>query len=118
MTAAGHTRIIYDVEDPAQPGIGPAEELVRHRCIAFYQRLGAVVPPVHGHLPPQGSASHPMLLMAADYVANTPPAAEDAERIVLAVCEHRYGMAATDPVVAETLRLSGPSYSRADPTFQ
>ncbi|PWK81202.1 hypothetical protein C8D88_119111 [Lentzea atacamensis] len=118
MTAAGHTRIIYDVEDPAQPGIGPAEELVRHRCIAFYQRLGAVVPPVHGHLPPQGSAGHPMLLMAADYVANTPPAAEDAERIVLAVCEHRYGMAATDPVVAETLRLSGPSYSRADPTFQ
>ncbi|RAS70779.1 hypothetical protein C8D87_1011080 [Lentzea atacamensis] len=78
MTVAGYTRIIYDVEDPAQPGIGPAAELVRHRRIAFYQRIGAV----------------------------------------LAVYEHRYGMAATDPVVAETLRLSGLSYSRADPTFQ
>lgn len=115
MTRAGYTRIIFDVEDPAQPGIGPAEELIRHRRIAFYRRLGAEVLPVHGFLPPQGSAGYPMLLMAADHVPGTLPAVEDSERIVLAVYEHRYGMSATDPVVAETLRLS---YRRADPTFQ
>lgn len=115
MARAGHTRIVFDVEDPAQPGIGAAEELVRHRRIAFYRRLGAEVLPVRGFLPPQGSAGYPMLLMAADHVAGTPSAVEDSERIVLAVYEHRYGLTADDPVVAETLRLS---YRRADPTFQ
>jgi GNAT superfamily N-acetyltransferase len=107
MTAAGSTRIVFDVEDPAQPGIGPAEELVRRRRIAFYERLGAEVLAINGYLPPQGSAGYPMLLMAADYVVADPPATEDLERITLAVYEHRYGMPATDPVVERTLRLSG-----------
>lgn len=107
MTEAGHTRIIYDVEDPAQPGIGAEEELIRRRRIAFYGRLGAQVLPINGYLPPQGSAGFPMLLMAADYVPHDPPATEDIERITLAVYEHRYGMPATDPVVERTLRLSG-----------
>ncbi|WP_229812635.1 GNAT family N-acetyltransferase [Lentzea flava] len=116
MTGAGHTRIIFDVEDPAQPGISAAEELIRHRRIAFYRRLGAEVLPVRGFLPPQGSAGHPMLLMAADHVPNTPPAAEDSRRIVLAVYEHRYGMTAADPVVAETLRLSGLAAAPSRPS--
>ncbi|MDX3660523.1 GNAT family N-acetyltransferase [Streptomyces sp. ID05-26A] len=109
MTSAGHTRIVYDVEDPAQHGIGPAEERIRHRRIAFYRRLGAVLLPVNGYLPPQGSAGYPMLLMAADYVDQSPAAADDLERIVVAVYEHRYGIAPSDPVVARTLRLSGVS---------
>ncbi|MFI6094595.1 hypothetical protein ACIA8G_03525 [Lentzea sp. NPDC051213] len=107
MTGAGYTRIVYDVEDPAQHGIDPAEESIRRRRIAFYRRLGATLLAVNGYLPPQGSAGYPMLLMAADYVESTPSAAEDLERITLAVYEHRYGMAATDPVVERTLRLSG-----------
>ncbi|MCR3749120.1 GNAT family N-acetyltransferase [Lentzea californiensis] len=111
MTGAGHTRIIYDVEDPAQPGIDPAEERIRHRRIAFYRRLGAVLLPVNGYLPPEGSAGHPMLLMAADYVAQTPAAADDLGRIVVAVYEHRYGIAPSDPVVTRTLRLSGVSHA-------
>ena len=109
MTSAGHTRIIYDVEDPAQHGIDPAEERIRHRRIAFYRRLGAVLLPVNGYLPPQGSAGYPMLLMAADYVAQSPAAADDLARITVAVYEHRYGIAPTDPVVERTLRLSGVS---------
>ncbi|MEV6711181.1 hypothetical protein AB0M48_03965 [Lentzea sp. NPDC051208] len=111
MTGAGHTRIVYDVEDPAQPGIGPAEERIRHRRIAFYRRLGAVLLPVRGYLPPEGSAGHPMLLMAADYFAQTPAAAEDVGRIVIAVYEHRYGIAPSDPVVTRTLWLSGVSHA-------
>ncbi|MDX8054214.1 hypothetical protein SK571_33000 [Lentzea sp. BCCO 10_0798] len=111
MTGAGHTRIVYDVEDPAQPGIDPAEERIRHRRIAFYRRLGAVLLPVRGYLPPEGSAGHPMLLMAADHVAQAPAAAEDLERIVVAVYEHRYGIAPSDPVVTRTLRLSGVSHA-------
>ncbi len=107
MTAAGYTRIVYDVEDPAQPGIGPAEELVRRRRIAFCRGLGAEVLAINGYLPPQGSAGYPMLLMAADHVVADPPATEDLERITLAVYEHRYGMPATDPAVERTLRLSG-----------
>lgn len=118
MTGAGRTRIVYDVEDPAEHGISAAEESIRRRRIAFYRRLGAVLLPVNGFLPPQATAACPMLLMAADYVSNTPSALEDLERITLAVYEHRYGMPATDPVVARTLRLTGMSYSRAEPTFQ
>ncbi|MGI5500567.1 hypothetical protein [Lentzea sp. CA-135723] len=112
MTSAGHTRIVYDVEDPAQHGIDAAEERIRHRRITFYRRLGAVLLPVNGYLPPQGSAGYPMLLMAADYVDQTPAAADDLERIVVAVYEHRYGVAPTDPVVERTLRLSGVSHAR------
>ncbi|GLY51214.1 GNAT family N-acetyltransferase [Lentzea sp. NBRC 102530] len=109
MTDAGHTRIVYDVEDPAQHGIDQTEERIRRRRIEFYRRLGAVLLPVNGYLPPQGSAGYPMLLMAADYVEQTPAAADDLERIVVAVYEHRYGVAPSDPVVARTLRLSGVS---------
>jgi hypothetical protein len=111
MTGAGHTRIVHDVEDPAQPGIDQAEERIRHRRIAFYRRLGAVLLPVRGYLPPEGSAGHPMLLMAADYVTQAPAAAEDLGRIVVAVYEHRYGIAPSDPVVTRTLRLSGVSHA-------
>jgi hypothetical protein len=105
MADAGFTRIVYDVEDPAEPGIRPAEELVRHRRIAFYTRLGAVLLPANGYLPD----SYPMLLMAADLdVTQTPPiTGDDLRDTTLAVYRYRYGFASTDPVVQRTLRLSG-----------
>jgi hypothetical protein len=105
MADAGFTRIVYDVEDPAEPGISPAEEVVRHRRIAFYIRLGAVLLPANGYLP----GSYPMLLMATDLdVAQTPPiTGDDLRDTTLAVYRYRYGFATTDPVVQRTLRLSG-----------
>jgi hypothetical protein len=105
MADAGFTRIVYDVEDPAEPGICPAEELIRHRRIAFYTRLGAVLLPANGYLPD----TYPMLLMAADLDTDqTPPiTGDDLRDVTLAVYRHRYGFADTDPVVQRTLRLSG-----------
>ncbi|MFD4636076.1 hypothetical protein ACFWN2_02105 [Lentzea sp. NPDC058436] len=105
----GRTRIVFDVEDPAEHGITAEEELVRRRRITFYVRLGAVLLPANGYLPPHGNDAHPMLLMAADLDRpRTPPiAGEDLRQVTSAVYRHRYGLDHTHPVVARTLRLSG-----------
>ncbi|MGW6442154.1 hypothetical protein [Lentzea sp. NPDC055074] len=77
--------------------LNPDEERIRHRRIAFYRRLGAVLLPVNGYPPPQGSAGYPTLLTAADHEPRSPAAADDLERIVVAVHGHRHGIAPTDP---------------------
>jgi len=106
---AGHTRIVFDVEDPAEHGITAEEEVVRRRRIQFYTRLGAVLLPANGYLPPHGEDAHPMLLMAAGLGrALTAPVVEaDLREITSAVYWHRCGLDATHPVVTRTLRLSG-----------
>lgn len=109
MLDAGFSRIVLDVEDPAEQGIGSAEEHVRRRRVAFYTRLGAALLPVHGYLPPHGHDPHPMLLLAADLDRPRTSSIEgdDLRLVVLAVYRHRYGLTATSPVVEHTLRLSG-----------
>lgn len=109
MAAAGFTRIVYDVEDPAEHGIDASEELIRRRRIGFYTRLGAVLLPANGYLPPHGTDAHPMLLMAADLGRPVTASIEgdDLRRTMLAVYRYRYGLEDTDPVVERTLRLSG-----------
>jgi ribosomal protein S18 acetylase RimI-like enzyme len=109
MASAGFTRIVYDVEDPEEQGIDAAEELIRRRRIGFYTRLGAVLLPANGYLPPHGTDAHPMLLMAADLDQPVTPPIEgdDMRRTMLAVYRYRYGLAHTDPIVERTLRLSG-----------
>lgn len=109
LLAAGHTRLVYDVEDPAEHGAAEPEITVRHRRIAFYLRLGARLLPVRDYLPPHGEDTHPMLLMAADLgVERTPPiVGDDLRDVVLAVYEHRYGLTESDPVVRRTVDLLG-----------
>ncbi|HEX8867016.1 MAG TPA: hypothetical protein VF821_15260 [Lentzea sp.] len=106
---AGFARIVFDVEDPAEDGIDAQEELIRRRRIAFYTRLGAVLLPANGYLPPHGDDAHPMLLMAADLHRShtTPIVGEDLRELTSAVYRHRYGLDDNHPVVTRTLRLSG-----------
>jgi hypothetical protein len=109
MAREGFTRIVYDVEDPAEAGIDDAEETIRHRRIAFYTRLGAVLLPVNGYHQPNEDESHTMLLMAADLTRQqtAPIVGDDLRDTVLAVYRHRYGLSDSDPLVEATLRQTG-----------
>ena len=111
MEEAGFTRMVHDVEDPAEPGVDAAEVVVRNRRISFYERNGARLLPVESYLPPHGDDEEPhsLRLMAADLNRSpTPPITGTALRaLVEAVYEHRYGLLPTDPVVRRTLTSSG-----------
>lgn len=107
MADAGHTRIVFDVEDPTETS-DPAEALIRRRRIGFYERLGAQLLPVNGYMPPHGDDTHPMLLMAADLdVRATRILGDDLRDVLIAGYRYRYGLAPGDPVVRNTLRQSG-----------
>jgi GNAT superfamily N-acetyltransferase len=95
LRAEGCTLLVFDVEDPGEPGCGPAELQVRTRRVGFYRRHDAVVLPVRGYQTPHGSADGdgwtPMLLMAAPVAAGGPaPGAGEARAIVSAVYQHRW----------------------------
>ncbi|MEO6084568.1 MAG: GNAT family N-acetyltransferase [Umezawaea sp.] len=110
MAETGFTRMVHDVEDPAETHVDPAEIVVRNRRIAFYERNGARLLPVESYLPPHGDEEpHSLRLMAADLNRSpTPPiVGNDLRALVEAVYEHRYGLPATDPVVRRTLVSSG-----------
>ena len=107
LRAEGGTLLVFDVEDPGEPGCGPAESQVRTRRVGFYQRHGAVVLPVRGYRTPHGSAGDdgwtPMLLMAAPVAAGGPaPGAGEAGAIVSAVYQHRWRLEPGHPRIAAT----------------
>jgi GNAT superfamily N-acetyltransferase len=103
----GYTRVLLDVEDPAEPGIDAAEKQIRERRIVFYQRLGAELLPVHDYAPPQpGGHSHPFRLIAAGLVPGPGPS-DSVRDQVLAVYRYRYELDAGDPAVRRTLERSG-----------
>ncbi|MDR6318256.1 GNAT family N-acetyltransferase [Actinoplanes couchii] len=98
--AAGHTRILLDVEDPDETGIDPDEEAIRRRRIVFYQRLGAELLPVRDYSPTQpGGHPHPLRLIAA----GLEPDGASVRDMVLAVYQHRYGTGPDDPAVRRAL---------------
>jgi GNAT superfamily N-acetyltransferase len=110
MADTGYTRMVHDVEDPAEPHVDPAEVVVRNRRIAFYERNGAQLLPVKSYLPPHGDEEpHSLRLMAVDLNRSpTPPiVGNDLRAVVEAVYEHRYGLPTSDPVVLRTLASSG-----------
>jgi GNAT superfamily N-acetyltransferase len=103
----GYTRVLLDVEDPAEPGIDADEKLLRERRIVFYQRLGAALLPVHDYEPPQpGGHPHPLRLIAAG-LASGPAASDSVRDQVLAVYRYRYDLDAGDPAVRRTMERSG-----------
>jgi len=112
LRADGCTLLVFDVEDPGEPGCGPAESQVRSRRVGFYQRHGAVVLPVRGYRTPHGSAGDggwtPMLLMAAPVAAGGPaPGTGEARAIVSAVYRHRWRLDPGHPQIAAT-RVAAP----------
>jgi GNAT superfamily N-acetyltransferase len=109
---AEYERILLDVEDPEEPGIGSEEEAVRRQRVAFYRRLGIEVLPLRSYRPPHGGEEQSMQLLASDLPPGdpTPTLGRDGIRqIVLAVYELRYGVTTADAVVRRTLADSGLS---------
>jgi GNAT superfamily N-acetyltransferase len=106
LRAGGRTLLVFDVEDPGEPGCGPAESQVRTRRVGFYQRHGAVVLPVRGYRTPHGNPGDdgwtPMLLMAAPVADGPAPGAGEAGAIVSAVYQHRWRLEPGHPRIAAT----------------
>jgi hypothetical protein len=96
--AAGCDRILLDVEDPDEPGTDAEEVRIRHRRIAFYDRLGARLLPVRDYRPAQpGGHPHPLRLIGAETGPDARPAT--LHDLVLAVYQYRYDLDAGDPSV-------------------
>jgi ribosomal protein S18 acetylase RimI-like enzyme len=107
LRADGAVLLVFDVEDPDEPGCGPVQARVRSARVGFYQRHGAVVLPVRGYRTPHGNADDdgwaPMLLMAAPVAAGRPaPGAGQARAIVSAVYQYRWRLDPGHPQIAAT----------------
>ena len=126
LCAAGNTVVVFDVEDPAEPGCAQPESRARSRRISFYQRRGASVLPVLGYVMPPLTAAGtdwtPMLLMASSLTGT--PLVADAQRVralVTAVYQHRWQMEPDHPQVVALVSAIRPvdraGDERLDPSF-
>jgi GNAT superfamily N-acetyltransferase len=107
MRDLGYTLLVFDVEDPDEPGCGEDELRIRNRRIGFYLRQGAQLLPVSGYRTPYGSAGDPgwtpMRLMAAPLTAGQPVSVVPAAEIVAAVYRYRWSLAPDHPQVTGTV---------------
>jgi GNAT superfamily N-acetyltransferase len=114
LRAAGFTLLVFDVDDPAEPGQEPGETSIRSRRIRFYERHGARLLPVTGYRTPH-VAPHagdpdwaPMLLMAAILAADPAsprpgPGDRWVRAVVDAVYRYRWELDPGDPRLAGVL---------------
>src|SRR5580692_3003996 len=58
LAAAGFSLLVWDVEDPDEPGTDAGEVLTRSRRITFYLRHGGWLLPVQGYRTPHEDAGH------------------------------------------------------------
>jgi GNAT superfamily N-acetyltransferase len=100
---AGATLLVFDVDDPDEPGCEPDEVTQRRRRIRFYERHGARLLPVTGYRAPDvapGAAGwSPMLLLTAPLAGplsgprpgpDSVPDADEVRAIVEAVFRFRW----------------------------
>lgn len=104
LAGEGRTRLLWDVEDPAEPGLSPALVEEHRRRIVFYERLGGRVLPVRDYRPPHEDGHAPSLLLMDTDLG--PGDDADLRQRVEAVFRWRYGRQADDPVVRRTLDAS------------
>jgi GNAT superfamily N-acetyltransferase len=111
LRESGYSLLVFDVEDPAEPGCGRQEVAVRSRRIAFYQLHGASVLPVTGYRTPHGDTANPawtpMLLMAASLSDSAPPAG--LHSVVNAVYRYRWSLEPDHPQVTSTRLSENPT---------
>lgn len=105
LAAEGRTRLLWDLEDPDEPGISPASVAEHARRIGFYERLGARLLPVVEYLPPHDDGHAPHLRLMDVALAEEPE--PTARELVETVYRKRYGIPPDHPAVRRTLRASG-----------
>lgn len=104
--AAWPTRVIFEVEDPAEAAGNEAERVIRERRISFWTACGARLLPVSEYVLPDYTASgitEPMLLMAATPAAVPAVNSDRLRALVMAIYTDRYGMARDDPLITRVL---------------
>jgi GNAT superfamily N-acetyltransferase len=93
LRETGFTLLVFDVDDPDEPGCGPGQSEVRVRRIRFYQRHGASLLPVTGYrapdAAPESSGWSPMLLMTAS-LADGRDALEGDRALAVAAAVYRF----------------------------
>jgi hypothetical protein len=105
---AGYPLLVWDVEDPDEPGCDPAEVQIRNRRIRFYERHEGHLLPVQGYGNPHDDdgvsdgSQHwtPMRLMAAPVATGEELPGTPA--IVAAVYRYRWRLDPGDPQIAAT----------------
>jgi GNAT superfamily N-acetyltransferase len=117
----GFTLLVFDVDDPDEPGCGPGQARIRSRRIRFYQRHGAVLLPVTGYRTPRADAEAPgwtpMLLMTASLAGR--PRARGVGRaldVVAAVYRYRWLVEPGDPRIAGVRAVGQPARGASPPT--
>lgn len=117
LRAEGRTRLVWDVEDPDEPGLAAHLVEEHRRRIVFYERLGGRLRPVRDYLPPHDDGHAPRLLLmdqplgpgaaGSEQVGQQVGPQVDLRELVETVYALRYGVPADDPVVRRTLAASG-----------
>jgi GNAT superfamily N-acetyltransferase len=103
-------RVVFEVEDPAEPECEPGEREVREGRIAFWQRCGARLLDVAGYVMPDltgFSEPEPMRLMACYDADSGPLPPTQVAGLVTALYSWRYGLSPDHPLVADALASIG-----------
>lgn len=104
LTQEGRTRLIWDVEDPEEPGLSAGSRIEHQRRITFYERLGGRLLAVREYFPPHDDGHAPQLrLMETVLGAGDAGSLRD---VVEGVYLLRYGASSEDPAVRRTLLAS------------
>lgn len=104
LAAEGRTRLVWDVEDPGEPGISEEAVVEHRRRIAFYERLGGRLLPVHEYHPPHEDGHEPRLLLMDALL--DPADTAGLRELVEGVYWLRYGRDPEHPSVRRTLLAS------------
>lgn len=107
LAAEGRTRLVWDVEDPDEPGLADHAVEEHRRRIVFYERLGGRLLPVREYFPPHDDGHAPALLLMDAPLGAPSGEGPPLRDLVVGVYARRYGLAADHPAVRRTLAASG-----------